>query len=176
MAFADPKENLKNLDLREGLQVADFGTGSGHYALELAQRVGSSGRVYAVDVQKDLLVKLQNKAKNERISNLDVVWGDLDEVGGTKLAPSLLDVVVISNVLFQSENKSNLVAESARVLKHGGEVMVIDWSDSFGGLGPQLGQIFRASDAETLFTKNGFVVVKSFNAGEHHWGLLFKKL
>ena len=176
MAFADPKDNLKNLNIREGLQVADFGTGSGFYAIELARRVGSTGRVYAIDVQKDLLTKLQNKAKDEHLTNIEVIWGDLDTLGGTKLADNLLDAALISNVLFQSEHKVNLIAEAARILKQGGEVIVIDWSESFGGLGPQPAHVFKASEAEVMFAKSGFAMVKSFEAGEHHWGLLFKKL
>jgi ubiquinone/menaquinone biosynthesis C-methylase UbiE len=176
MAFADPTENLKNLNIKEGWRVADFGTGSGFYALALAKRVGDSGRVYAVDVQKDLLTKLANKAKDDRLGNLEVVWADIDQLGGTKIADSSLDAVVVSNVLFQSEHKENLSKEALRILKHGGEVLVIDWADSYGGLGPQASQIFKASDAEALFSKNGFGLVKSFDAGEHHWGLLFKKL
>lgn len=175
MAFADPTENLKNLNIKEGWKVADFGTGSGFYALGLAKRVGESGRVYAVDVQKDLLSKLKNKAREEHLFNIEVVWADLDKLGGTKLADSFLDAVVISNVLFQSEHKENLAKEAARVLKFGGEAIVIDWSDSYGGLGPHRDHVFTSNKGETLFTNNGFVVVKSFDAGEHHWGLLFKK-
>jgi len=175
MSFADPVENLKNLNIREGWHVADFGTGSGFYALGLARRVGGSGRVYAIDVQKDLLVKLKNKAKEERFGNLEVVWADLDQVGGTKLGDSFVDAVVISNILFQSENREALIREALRILKTGGEVLAIDWADSFGGLGPHPSQIFKSKEAEDLFTKNGFVLVKSFDAGEHHWGLLLKK-
>jgi ubiquinone/menaquinone biosynthesis C-methylase UbiE len=176
MAFADPVENLKNLNIKEGWRVADFGTGSGFYAIALAKRVGDSGRVYAVDVQKDLLTKLTNRAKEDRLGNLEVVWADIDQIGGTKLADSSLDAVVISNTIFQSDHKENLTKETLRVLKPGGEALVSDWSDSFGGLGPHPNQVVKASDAEVLFTKNGFGLVKSFSAGDHHWGLLFKKL
>ncbi len=176
MAFADPIENLKNLNIMDGWKVADLGTGSGFYALGLSKRVGESGKVYAVDVQKDLLAKLATKAKDERIGNIEIVWADIDVVGGTKLADGSLDAVVISNVLFQSENKNNLILEALRIIKSGGETLVIDWADSYGGLGPRPEAIFKASDAEPLFTKNGFGLVKSFDAGEHHWGLLFKKL
>ncbi len=176
MAFADSAENLNNLNIQEGWKVADFGTGSGFYAIGLAKRVGDSGRVYAIDVQKDLLAKLKNRAKEDRLNNLEVIWADLDQVGGTKLADSFLDGVVISNVLFQAESRENLAQEAARILKSGGEALVIDWADSYGGLGPHQSQIFKSEKAEPLFTKNGFALVKSFDAGEHHWGLLFKKL
>ncbi len=179
MAFADPVENIKNLNIKEGWegwQVADFGTGSGFYALALAKRVGDTGRVYAIDVQKDLLAKLANKAKEEHVGNLELVWADIDQVGGTHLRDSMLDAAVVSNVLFQSENRANLAAEVLRVLKPGGEALVIDWADSYGGLGPHPSQVFKASEAEALFSGKGFGLISKFNAGEHHWGLLFKKL
>ncbi len=176
MAFADPTENLINLNIKEGWKVADFGSGSGFYTLALAKRIGDSGRVYAVDVQKDLLAKIANHAKDSGLSNVEVVWADVDQLGGTKLPDNSLDTVVISNILFQSENRSNLILEALRVMKPGGEALVIDWADSYGGLGPHPDQIFKASDAEPLFTKSGFGLVKSFDAGDHHWGLLFKKL
>lgn len=176
MAFADPVENLKNLDIKEGFKVADFGAGSGFYTLGLTGRVGTTGRVYAIDVQKDLLEKLKNRAKEDRLDNLEVIWADLDVLGGTRLPNSSLDAVVISNVLFQSENRDNLTAEALRVLKPDGEALVIDWADSYGGLGPRPDQIIKPDLAEAMFTKNGFALIKSFDAGPHHWGLLFKKL
>ncbi|MDO8492931.1 MAG: methyltransferase domain-containing protein [bacterium] len=176
MAFADPTENLKNLNIKEGWHVADFGTGSGFYALGLAKRVGEAGKVYAIDVQKDLLTKLANHAKKEGLGNIEVVWADIDEVGGTKLGDSSMDAVVVSNVLFQSENKANLAMEVSRVLKPGGEALIIDWADSYGGLGPKSDQIFSSEDADKLFVKSGFGLEKSFDAGEHHWGLLLKKM
>ncbi|MBI3633752.1 MAG: methyltransferase domain-containing protein, partial [Candidatus Vogelbacteria bacterium] len=128
MAFANPHENLKNLEIKDGWKVADFGTGSGFYAIEAAKRVGEGGKVYAIDVQKDLLTKLKNKAKGEHLSNLEVVWADIDEVGGTKMADLFLDGIIIANTLFQSENKLNVVKEAARILRKGGEVLVSDWA------------------------------------------------
>ena len=175
MPFADPTENLKYLNIREGWRVADLGTGSGFYAIGLAKRVGDSGRVYAIDVQKELLTKLTNRAKEDHLNNLEIIWADIDELGGTKMPDSSLDAVVISNVLFQSENKENLTLEALRILKTGGEALVMDWVDSYGGLGPESSSIFKSGEAETLFTKNGFALVKNFDAGEHHWGLLLKK-
>ncbi len=176
MAFADPTENLKKLNIKEGWKVADFGTGSGFYAIGISKRIGDTGRVYAIDVQKDLLAKLANRAKEEGLNNVEIIWADVDQIGGSKLADGFLDAVVVSNILFQSENKENLAKETFRVLKSGGEVMVIDWTDSYGGLGPRSDQIFSVSKAEELFVKNGFTVVESFDAGDHHWGLVFKKL
>lgn len=176
MAFADPKENIKNLDLKEGGIVVDFGAGSGFYTIEAGRRVGDKGVVYAVDVNKDVLDHLAAKAKDAGLNNIDVIWADADEVGGTKLKDSLADAVIISNVLFQSERKENMVKEAGRVLKPGGETLVIDWDTALPGIGPRVEQVMTAKAAEEVFTKLGFAPLRSFNAGEHHWGMVFKKL
>ena len=100
MDFSDPSKNVAKLVLTDGMKVADFGCGSGHYSFAAARRVGSRGRVYAIDVQKDLLDKLKVQASHERLTNIDIVWGNFDEVGGTNLADAIVDAVIISNVLF----------------------------------------------------------------------------
>jgi len=85
MAFADPQQNIRNLNLREGMHVADFGTGSGHYAFALSRAVGESGRVYAVDIQRDLLGRLKNEATRGRYGNVVISWGDIEQPKGSKL-------------------------------------------------------------------------------------------
>ena len=60
--FTDPQKNIKELGLTPGMHIADLGAGSGFYVLEAAKRVGDKGRVYAVDVQKDILQKIKNRA------------------------------------------------------------------------------------------------------------------
>ena len=173
--FLNPAQALARLQLKDGMHVADFGCGSGFYSFAAAHRVGSRGRVSAIDVQKDLLDKLLEQAHREHVANLDIIWGDFDEVGGTKLREQSQDAVIISNVLFQSENKDVLAAECARVLKSGGEAMVIDWSDSFGNLGPHPDHVVSENAAEAYFTTAGLTFVERFDPGEHHYGLLFKK-
>lgn len=175
MAFAEPAENLKNLDLREGSKVADFGAGSGHYSIAAASKVRSKGQVYAIDVQKDLLSKIQITARDKGLHNIQVIWGDVDKVGGTKLRENSIDAVIVSNVLFQSEQKEDLTKEAFRILVPGGQVMVIDWSDSYGGLGPTQSQVVPEDEAKMLFETAGFHHERGFFAGDHHWGIIMRK-
>lgn len=175
MTFTEPAENLKNLDLREGSKVADFGAGSGYYSLAAANRVRAMGQVYAIDVQKDLLSKIQTSAREKGLHNIQVVWGDIDKIGGTKLKDNYVNAVIVSNVIFQSEQKEDLAKEAFRIISPGGQVMVIDWSDSFGGLGPTQNQIVPEEEAKMLFEGAGFVYERSFFAGDHHWGIIMKK-
>ena len=171
--FSDPASNLAKLGLVDGQKVVDLGAGSGFYSMEAAKRVGISGRIYAVDVQKDLLERLRSVAANQGIRNIEVVWGNVEKIGGTKLRESLADRVVASNVLFQIEKPDDFCLEIKRILKPGGKVLVIDWS-GVTPLSPKF--IFPAMKARTLFEKNGFKLENSFNAGDHHYGLVFMRM
>jgi len=127
-----------------------------------------------VDIQKDLLSKIKNDANKNHLLNIEVIWGDIEKIGGTKLRDNCVDGVVASNILFQLQDKESFKKEVNRILKPNGKLFVIDWSDSFGGLGPQPASIFAGPSCKNLF-RDSFVVEKEFNAGAHHYGIIFKK-
>lgn len=173
--FSNPEKNIKHLNLKEGDVVADFGSGVGHYVFPLSSAVGESGKVYAVDIQKSLLMKLQKDITQKGIQNIETIWGDVEHEGGSKLRLHSLDALVVSNLLFQVEDKQALIKECYRVLKTGGKLLLIDWSESFGGIGPQSKDVVNESSAKSLFEKAGFVLKESVQAGNHHYGMVFVK-
>jgi ubiquinone/menaquinone biosynthesis C-methylase UbiE len=73
--FANPEQNIAQLGLREGMRVADLGSGTGFYVKIASQRVGHTGKVYAIEVQKDLIKKLESELKEKGITNVDCIWG-----------------------------------------------------------------------------------------------------
>ncbi len=174
--FSDPKKNLEQFDLAPGMRVADFGSGAGYYTFPLAHKVGPSGQVFALDIQKDLLVTLKHEAMKAHLSNIEVVRADFDQPNGTKLKTGAIERGVVANVLFQVGNRENLVSEIARVTRTGGLVLVVDWADSFGGIGPEPSAIFSKEKCKEFFEKAGFVIEKSIEAGIHHYGFVFKRV
>lgn len=174
--FSDPEKNITQFALASGMQVADFGSGSGFYSMAAARAVAPTGQVFAVDIQKDLLQKLQNGARQSHIGNINIVWGDLEHLGGTKLRENSLDAVIAANIFFQIENKDALCLEIKRVLRLLGRVMVIDWSDSFGGLGPIPKDVVTKEQIIALFADHGLKLDKEISAGTQHYGLIFRKL
>ena len=176
--FANPKDNLEKFGISPGLIVADLGSGTGHYSFAAARMVsgdGKEGKVYAVDVQKDLLDKLKNEAIREHLTNIEIVWGNIEKVGGTKLRDASCDVVIASNVFFQVEDREGFAKEVARILKPTGRFFFIDWSDSFGGIGPTPSTVVKQSEAKTFFERYGFAVEKDVPVGSHHYGLVIRK-
>jgi ubiquinone/menaquinone biosynthesis C-methylase UbiE len=155
------------------MKVGDFGAGSGHYSRAAAAIVGNSGKVYAIDVQEDVLkhIKLNTHPHHQHI--IHTTWGDIEKTGGTHLRDHTLDAAIVANTLFQVENRFGFLAELKRVLKPGGKVLVVDWAGSYGGIGPTPSKVVRESEAEALFINGGFHKVKSFRAGPHHYGILF---
>lgn len=174
--FSDPHKNLEQFELLPGMTVADLGSGSGFYTISAGKFVGDTGKVYSVDVQKDLLERTKNIATREHLHNIDIVWGDIEKMGGTKLRDFSVDRVILANVLFQSENKSGIVDETKRILKSGGKLLVVDWTGSFGGTGPAPQDVVTIPTIKKLFETAGFIFERNISAGEHHFGLIFKKL
>lgn len=173
VSFSSPHENVLQLGLREGMKVADFGAGSGHYSRAAAAMVGHSGRVYAIDVQEDVLKHLKLNTHVHHQGIIDTVWGDIEKSGGTHLRDASLDAIILANTFFQVENRFGLLGEMKRVLKPEGKLLVVDWAGSYGGMGPALEQVVSEHDAEDFFIKGGFYKVKSFRAGPHHYGVIF---
>lgn len=168
--FSDPSINIAKFGLSEGMKVVDLGAGSGFYSLEASRRVGTSGRVYAVDVQKDLLDRLRSHANEAGIHNIEIIWGNAEKIGGTKLREAIADRVIASNILFQVEKPEDFSLEIKRILKPGGKVMVVDWSE-VSPMGPST--VVSAIRARTIFEKAGFKMGETFSAGDHHYGLIF---
>lgn len=171
--FSEPRENVMQLALHEGMRVGDFGTGTGHYARSAAAIVGREGRVYAIDVQEDVLKHASLNMPTQHHGSVEYVWGNIEKRAGTKLRDASLDAVILANVLFQVEDRAGLIAEIQRVLKPGGKLLVVDWAGSYSGMGPDPEQVVSEHAAEELFISSGFHKAKSFRAGPHHYGLVF---
>jgi ubiquinone/menaquinone biosynthesis C-methylase UbiE len=173
--FAHPPRNVAALGISPGMKVADFGSGSGAYVLAIAKELHGSGHVYAIDIQKDLLRRTKNEAEKQGHKNVEVLWGDLESPNGSKIADNALELVLISNLLFQIDDKRAVFAEAKRILRPSGRLAIIDWSESFGGLGPQKEDVVKKEQALTLARAVELTFLKEFSAGAHHYGLIFRK-
>lgn len=155
--FNDPAETIAKFDLQSGWRVADLGAGSGALSLAAARAVGEAGRVYAVEVQKELLERLQKEARAARLHNIEVLWGDVERHEGTHLKSGTIDAAIASRILFQLDDLDGFAEEAKRILRPGGRLFVID-----------------PADPTALFTRHGFSVVKRLEMGKETYGIIFK--
>lgn len=169
--FVRPHTVVSFLDIVPGMTVVDFGAGSGAYAHAFAEALESSGAVIAVDIQKELLRRISNEARKSG-RDVDIVWSDIEEPYSSKRDDGSVDLALLSNVLFQLRDKKTVLAEARRVLKPRGRLVVIDWSESFGGLGPIDEHVVTKEVARTLCEEAGFRIAEEFSPGAHHYGLI----
>jgi SAM-dependent methyltransferase len=173
--FMDPMRTLLACNLETTNSVADFGAGSGFVARAAASIV-SGGNVFAVEINRDLVARLTREANDAKLTNLHPLWGDIEIPNGSSIENESMDFVILSNIMFQLDDKPGCVKEAMRVLKPGGRLLVLDWSESFGGMGPAPHHVFTKEIAEELFTRAGLTKLsENIPAGEHHYAILFKK-
>jgi ubiquinone/menaquinone biosynthesis C-methylase UbiE len=125
MSFLYPETTVSSLDIIPGMRIADFGCGSGHWAITLAKAVGPSGTIIAIDVQESALEATRSAARHAHRENVETLRADLEAPGSTMLADASVDAVLISNMLFQADEKLIIAEEAARIVKPGGRVFLL---------------------------------------------------
>lgn len=170
--FINPEEVLDEIDLHSKMRGAEFGCGSGHWALSLAHHL-SQGLVYALDVQPGPLSALRAKVEREKIPNLQVLQRDLAEKEGSRLPSRSLDIVLIPNLLFQVEEKEEVLKEAKRVLRPEGILLVVDWQKGERLTSSQ--SYITAEQVKSMVQKLGFSLQKEIPAGESHYALVFTR-
>lgn len=173
--FVSPETLVSHFHLRPGESVADFGAGSGKFATILSRTVGPTGKVYACEIQRNLVESLADTARRLNLTNIEALWCDIETNQGTKLESDSLDAAVLINTLFQMEQKGVAIDEIKRTLRPGGRLIVVDWTDSFAGLGPQKNDVIDEVAARDLIEEHGLAFERSFDSGDHHYGLAFRK-
>lgn len=170
-SFIEPKEILKQIGLRIDSKAVDFGSGSGGWALPLAKML-EEGKVTAVDVQKEPLSSLQAKARIANLKNIETILADVEE-GALPIPNNSVVLVLMTNLLFQLENKSAAFKEARRVLKEKGKVLVVDWKP--GALMAPKVPLLSKEEIINLAKENDFVFREALNGGEYHFAFIFEK-
>jgi ubiquinone/menaquinone biosynthesis C-methylase UbiE len=177
MPFLKPEIITQAFAIIPGMRIVDFGCGSGYWTLELARHAGKHGKVYALDIQESTLAAVRSRVKSTGQENsIETAQINLEKLQSTKLADKAIDFILASNILFQISNKHALAMEAARILKHRGSIAVVDWDMSEALLGPSPLQKISRQDMEILFKNANLYLEKEFDAGSHHYGLLFRKI
>ena len=115
---------LRELGLKTGMAVADVGAGTGYYARRMAPLVGSSGVVYAVDVQPEMVQMLADGAKKAGLANIKPVLCKVDNVN---LADSSIDLGLMVDVYHELEYPFEVLQSLVRALKPGGRVVFVEY-------------------------------------------------
>ncbi|MFH1426495.1 MAG: methyltransferase domain-containing protein [Candidatus Kerfeldbacteria bacterium] len=173
----DPRKLLTHTGLGPGMTCADFGVGrEGSFILTAADMVTATGRVYALDVVKEILEVINGLAQDAGHENVLTIWTDLELYGAAKdIADGFIDVGLLVNTLFQSEQKEDMFRECIRMMRPGGKLLVVDWKPVNTAFGPPKDKRVDPQEIKTLATGLGLQLIEEFEAGEYHWGQLYQR-
>ncbi|MEO6022997.1 MAG: class I SAM-dependent methyltransferase [Burkholderiales bacterium] len=115
---------LVELGLKPGMVVADIGAGTGYYSRRIALLVGPAGKVYAVDVQPEMIKMIEADAKRLGLSNVVPVLGGIDDV---KLPNAVVDVALMVDVYHELEFPNEVLKGILRSLKPGGRIVFVEY-------------------------------------------------
>lgn len=170
--FVNPTQILGRIGLKKTMIAADFGSGAGGWTIPLASLL-EEGIVYAVDLQEEPLSALIGKAQLQGISNVKKILADVEKEI-SEIKSYSCDMVLMTDLLFQIDDKTAVFKEANRVLKPDGKVLVVDWNMN-SSLGPREGKISQEQVKE-IAQDSGFRLEEEFKAGDYHYGLVFTKL
>ncbi|MFA6099015.1 MAG: methyltransferase domain-containing protein [Patescibacteria group bacterium] len=175
-SFLNPEQLLRHTNIMLGSKVADLGCGGGYFVMQAARMVGDHGQVYGVDVLKTALSSLLSKARIFGLTNIQSVWSNAEVYGGAKrIKDGSLDLVLLVQILFQSQKHHEIFREAGRMLKRKGQLLVVDWKKSGLHLTPHQLNYLEPEEVKQMAAASGLILTKQVDAGPYHFGLIFEK-
>ena len=127
----NPEEMLEQLKVQPGMTVCDMGCGDGYYTIELARRVGPTGKVIAVDIQPEMLQELSRRCEQNNLKNVDMILGLPHD---PKLPEGKLDLILMVDVYHEFSNPIEMLESMRNSLKKDGRIALVE----FRGEDPQV--------------------------------------
>ena len=119
-----PSKAIAALDIKPGQVVADVGAGSGYYTVRLAEGVGPTGRVFATDIQPEMLSLLKKRLSRERLDNVELVLAtDVDP----RLPEGQLDLILMVDVYHELARPQEVLRKLRAALKPDGRLVLIEF-------------------------------------------------
>ena len=154
-----PQQILDAMSIADAAVVADIGAGSGWFTVRLARRVGPNGRVYAQDVQPEMLAAITRRVQREGLANVRPVLGR----GSDPHLPAgvALDGVLVVGVVHEIEDRVTLFRNLGTALKPGGRLGVVDFRPGDSGPGPDADDRVAAEVIEAEATRAGLRLLRT---------------
>lgn len=117
-------EMREQLKLKPGMSACDMGSGNGYHTIPMAKAVGPEGKVYASEIQPEMLTLLEERAKKEGISNIIPVLGAQND---PKLPENTCDLILLVDVYHEFSDPVPMLAGMKKALKPGGKVVLVEF-------------------------------------------------
>jgi ubiquinone/menaquinone biosynthesis C-methylase UbiE len=119
-----PDVLVRALKLKPGMVVADIGAGSGYFSFRMAPRVGTKGKILAVDIQPEMLAIINERSRINRVKNVETVLGKTDD---TCLKPETVDLILLVDVYHEFDKPYEMTNSMVKSLKKGGRLVLVEY-------------------------------------------------
>ncbi len=168
--YQKPHEVLTALNIKPGEVIADIGSGTGYFTFRLAHHVGDKGKVYAVDVSPDMIRHINRRSRDTKSTNIVTILADNDD---PLLPEQSVNRIFICDVWHHVENQTKYLAAMKKMLKPGGEIVMIDFHKKELPFGPPLQMKIAREDLIKQLEANGFRMAKEHSFLPHQYFLVF---
>ena len=169
--YQKPHEVITALNVKPGEVVADIGAGSGYFTFRLAHHVGDTGRVCAVDVSPDMIVHLNRRIRDLQLKSVVSILAAPDD---PLLADASIDRFFVCDTWHHIEDHASYLGLMKKMLKPGGQVVMIDFKNAETPVGPPLEmRIDREALVKEMQT-NGFRLAAEHTFLPYQYFLVFK--
>jgi ubiquinone/menaquinone biosynthesis C-methylase UbiE len=165
--WQNPEKIRQMLELKPSYVVADLGCGSGYFTVPISRQVK---KVYAIDVQKEMLEFLEQKIQKQKILNVTTLLSKENEI---PLKNESVDLLLSVNTLHEFRDKEKTISEIQRVLRPEGRAVMVDFKKD-SSRGPPVSIRVSKEQAVRLFEKQGLTVLKTRDL-KYHYLLIFRK-
>jgi ubiquinone/menaquinone biosynthesis C-methylase UbiE len=169
-AYQKPQEVMTALAIKPGEVIADIGAGSGYFTFRLAHHAGDKGKVYAVDVSPDMILHINRHIRELNVSNVVSVLSDPDD---PLLPDHSIDRFFFSESWHHIENQTKYLELMKRMLKPGGEVVMIDFQKKDLPVGPPLAMKIAREDLIKEMESHDFRLTKEYTFLPYQYFLIF---
>lgn len=160
----DQEENASDsfvqLKLKDGMTVCDLGCGNGYWTIPMAKKVGATGKVLAVDIQQEMLQKLDVRAAKEKIQNIQPVLGDIDD---PNLPMNEVDLLLMVDVYHEFSHPESMLWSIRRSLTDTGVVALLEYREEDRKV--PIKPLHKMSKQQIMkeYKANGFKLVREYN-------------
>jgi ubiquinone/menaquinone biosynthesis C-methylase UbiE len=169
-SYQKPEEVVAALELEEGEAIADIGAGSGYFAFRFSKAVGEQGKVFAVDVNPDMIRHMDQRSRELGTANLVTILGEGDD---PLLPEGAIDRIFICNTWHHIGNQDNYLELMKQALKPGGQVIMVDYKKIELPVGPPVHTKIAKADLLNQMEQAGFGLLKEHEFLPYQYFLVF---
>jgi len=168
----EPNRALDALSLKRGEVVADVGAGSGYMSVRMAKRVGNEGRVYAEDIQPEMIALLDKRLQREKITNVVPILGLIND---PKLPAETIDLIILVDVYHEFSEPQLMLRGMRAALKPNGRLVLLEYRKEDPSVPIRPEHKMSVAEAKMEVEAEGFTLTKADERLPRQHILIFTK-